>query len=277
MDILILGGRGFIGSALTRALEKSHTVYTFDRDKGSKQHYRGDILSREDLQRAVHGKDLVINCIGLSPLRKPKGQSYEDVHVNAMKLLLEVMKEEHEHRAVRLIHMSAIHADAKSDIEYFRTKGLAEQSIIDSGIEHTIFRPTVVFDTESELYKQLDAAAEHKFFANITTKVQPITRDDLVLLLEMAVNDKIEEKIITVAGPEKIPFVKLAKKMFTHKGCRMRVVPLWLFKIVFYLGCVLGVKGLSLDQYKSLRFDMSVKENDAKKYISLGTIDYLFK
>jgi uncharacterized protein YbjT (DUF2867 family) len=45
----------------------------------------------------------------------------------------------------KLIHVSAIGADANSSIPYARTKGLAEISVLDICPEATIIRPSLVF------------------------------------------------------------------------------------------------------------------------------------
>jgi uncharacterized protein YbjT (DUF2867 family) len=45
----------------------------------------------------------------------------------------------------KLIHVSAIGADAKSSIPYARTKALAEQSVLEICPDATIIRPSIVF------------------------------------------------------------------------------------------------------------------------------------
>jgi len=88
-----LGGRGFLGKAIAGKLKSKCNVYTFDRKDGPANHIKGTILNKDDLLRAFGGKDIVINLVGLTPLRKPKNTSYEDVHVSGVRNIVEACKD----------------------------------------------------------------------------------------------------------------------------------------------------------------------------------------
>jgi len=65
MNILITGGKGYLGSKLVLAL-KDHEVEIFDKPK--------DILNKDELEEAIEGKDIVYHLAALAEL------SYTDEH-----------------------------------------------------------------------------------------------------------------------------------------------------------------------------------------------------
>jgi uncharacterized protein YbjT (DUF2867 family) len=56
----------------------------------------------------------------------------------------------------KLIHFSAIGADPNSDIQYARTKGLAERSALEICSDATIIRPSIVFGAGDSFFNVID-------------------------------------------------------------------------------------------------------------------------
>lgn len=52
----------------------------------------------------------------------------------------------------KLIHISAIGADPRSDIPYEKTKGLGERAVLDACPKATIIRPSLVFGPEDDFF-----------------------------------------------------------------------------------------------------------------------------
>jgi UDP-glucose 4-epimerase len=102
--VLITGGAGYIGSILTAyMLDQGHQVVVLDDlsvgklqnvDKRAK-FIEGSILSRESLQEALLGIDLVIHCAAKSLVGESveKPDLYHQVNIEGTKQLLAVMKE----------------------------------------------------------------------------------------------------------------------------------------------------------------------------------------
>ena len=171
MKILIIGGRGMVGKAICSKLSK-HNIHTFDRHDGPKNHIQGNILKPFDVYSACKGMDYVINLVGLSPLRKPKGISYQQAHVNGVINILEGC---HKHKC-NLIHISALGAKKTGPTEYLRSKGRGEELIKLSGVKHTILRPSLIYSKDHELNKIVDKYSWTRMFLNIPAKIQPICK-----------------------------------------------------------------------------------------------------
>lgn len=56
----------------------------------------------------------------------------------------------------KLVHFSAIGADARSDIPYFKTKALGEKAVFAENPKSTIFRPSLVFGPGDSFFSVRD-------------------------------------------------------------------------------------------------------------------------
>ncbi len=154
--ICLLGGTGFVGFHLIHYLaEAGHAVKVLARHR--ERHRNILVLPRvEVIEADVHapgvldehftGCDAVINLVGILNQRKRRGETFEAVHVALSRHIVQACR----HNGVsRLLHMSALHADAAAGpSEYLRSKGEGEDiahGAAQYGIHVTSFRPSIIF------------------------------------------------------------------------------------------------------------------------------------
>lgn len=253
--ILAFGGRGFVGSKVVQKLRKTCKVTTFDRSKGDKNHIQGNILRKEDVKKAVKDQDIVINFVGLTPIKQPKN-GYEALHVDAVKNIINKLAKKQIY-----IHISAIGADFNSDISYLKTKGLAEKYIRKHHDKHFIVRPSIIYDKTGELIPLLVKTSWLRFFPKIPLKIQPVHRNDVAKIIYLRVKGKTRKKTVEIAGLEQYTFWEFAKRVKNALGYKQVNVPFFLYNAgMTFLTIIPGVP-ISMNQVKSLNEDFTTKNN----------------
>lgn len=262
MKVLVVGGRGFLGRAVCKEL-KDLDVYTMDRKQGGKKHLKCPLSNYEKLKKLLPDFDVVVNLVGLSPLKEPKGTSYSEVHVRGVRNILFCLKQRQ-----RYVHISALGANKDSEIEFLRTKGKAEFLIENSKIKHTIIRPSFIFDSGNEFFGQLDKTKYFLFFPNIPTKMQPVYRGDVAKVVRQSVLGKVKKKVLEIGGPHKMSLYNMAYAYREARGEVCLKFPYSLFKAGFWLVSRTGLQGLGKDQFKISMVNNTCKRSDLKDYVS---------
>ena len=145
MNVLVSGGSGFVGREIVRQLVAAgHNVRVLSRGirrlDPEVRSVQGSVLDPESLPAACAGCDAVIHLVGI--ISEIGGQTFERVHIDGTRNLLAAAKAS---GVRRFIHMSALGTRPDAVARYHRTKWAAEESVRASGLEWTLFRPSLVF------------------------------------------------------------------------------------------------------------------------------------
>lgn len=149
--VLVLGGAGFIGRHVAAALAaRGCRVVIGSRHPQRRQRaqsvpsakYREVRLERlllaADWREALHGCDVVVNCVGI--LRERGRETYQRVHQLAPAALAAACRE----RGLRLIHVSALGLEAAIRSGFLRSKRDGEAALRASGADWHIVRPSLL-------------------------------------------------------------------------------------------------------------------------------------
>ncbi len=148
--ILVTGGTGFVGESVVRELCGSgYSVRVMTRNVSRTQKLaqiegveivEGDIYQPEDVALACREAQAVIHLVGI--LHQSFANPFEKVHVEATRSVIEGVKKA---GVNRYIHMSALGTRMNARSQYHRTKWAGEEIVRTSGLEWTIFRPSLIF------------------------------------------------------------------------------------------------------------------------------------
>ena len=228
--ILLTGATGFVGLNLLKLLIKEgYRVRCLVRNPESPllpvtdslQAVRGDILNPADITSAIDGDiDTVIHLVGI--LRESKGVTYEAMHVDATRNVVEAMVEK---GVKRYLHMSALGTRPNAMSLYHKTKWAAEEIVRASGLDFTIFRPSVIFGREDKFtnlfagfIRSLPLLAVPGTGKNL---MQPVYIDNLTAFVLHSIKDKASVgAVYDVAGPEKLTFDEIIDKIASFTGRR---------------------------------------------------------
>ena len=149
VKVLVTGGTGFVGThVVNRLLQRGHAVAVLARnpEKTRNRYSRpveavaGNVLDPASLARAAAGRDALVHLVGI--INEKGAQTFDRMHREATENATEAA------RAAgirRYLHMSAMGSSDDSPSEYGRTKAAGERAVRASGLDWTIFRPSIVF------------------------------------------------------------------------------------------------------------------------------------
>ena len=195
MDVLVVGGTGFVGEALSRELDdRGHDVTALSRDPsdaslpGSVRRVSGDVSDYDSIEGAFDGQDAVVNLVALSTLFRPIGgeERHFTVHRDGT---AHVIRAAEAYGVPRLVQMSGLGADPEGPTAYIRSKGQAEALVRASDLEWVIFQPSVIFGDGDEFtgaVKRLALPYLTPLPSGGSTRFQPIWIEDFTPMLAEA-------------------------------------------------------------------------------------------
>ena len=201
-DILVIGGTGFVGGHVVAALAKEGrrvTVPTRRREGGKRlillptvEVVETHVSDDAALARLVAGKDAVVNLVGI--LHGDRA-AFEAAHVELPKRIVAACRKA---GVGRVLHMSALGANADGPSLYLRSKAAGEAVVEqdDSGgqppLATTIFRPSVVFGRDDR-FLNLFATMQRWLplipLAKADARFQPVAVQDVAAAFAATLDD----------------------------------------------------------------------------------------
>lgn len=232
VNVALLGGTGFLGSAVAAELSRRQIRYvTVSRRESSEpNHRRADIRDAAGLSHALIGAEVVVNLVAASPLL-PRGLQgrYYGCHVEGVRRLLSACRDL---GISSLIHVGALGVTKDSPAPYAWTKAFAEEMVDGSPIHSVVFSPSILFGEGSELVGVLRRAAALPLVPvpRISAAFQPVHSGDMARLIADAVTSALdgpprESSHWEVAGPDTFTGTEFAAMYLRRHGTRCIYVP----------------------------------------------------
>jgi len=150
MKVAVFGGTGFVGKYILNALvNQNHDVYTLVRlgSENKINHIEniniisGGFNNQTAIEQTLMNCSAVIYNVGIIRQFKSKGITYKKLHFDYAKLVIDQAKK---YNIKHFILMSA-NGVKENGTGYQSTKYLAEEYLKESGLNYTIFRPSLIF------------------------------------------------------------------------------------------------------------------------------------
>jgi NADH dehydrogenase len=273
----VFGGSGFVGRYVVRELAaRGWRVRAAVRRPDLAGHLQpmgavgqihavqANLRFPESVRAAVEGADVVINCVGI--LSGSGKQTFDAVHAAGARA---VAKAAREAGARRLIHVSAIGADAKSSARYARSKAAGEAAVLAEFPGAVILRPSIVFGPEDEFFNRFAAMAQMSpllpLIGGGKTRFQPVFVGDLATATANVAEGRGQPgAVYEIGGPEVVSFKELLDRTqaWTRRGRGYLRLPFALAKLQALLTAPLpnSLRPVTLDQVRMLQTDNVVGE-----------------
>jgi uncharacterized protein YbjT (DUF2867 family) len=287
--VTVFGGSGFLGRHVVRALaQRQYRIRAAVRRPelcgylrpmgrvGQVNAVQANLRYPESVAAAVRDADIVVNLVGI--LFERGVQRFDAVQVEGAEAVAQASKA----AGARLVHISAISADANSPSHYARSKAEGEQRVLAADPAATIVRPSIVFGPEDDFFNRFAALARIAPALPLPggghTRFQPVFVGDVAEAVAKAVDGETKAgAIYELGGPNVRSFKELMEfTLATIQRRRLLVpVPFAVMKLKAAFLQFMPKPLLTPDQVELLKHDNVVSDDarrDGRTLEALGII-----
>lgn len=289
--VTIFGGSGFLGRYVARRLAKEGfrlRVAVRRPDEagfvrpyghvGQIQPVFCNIRDDASVRAALASAQACVNCVGTFDVAGRN--NFEAVHVAGAGRIARLAAAE---GVTRMVHVSAIGADAGALSLYARSKAHGEAAVLEHMPGAVILRPSILFGTEDAFFNRFARMAQLSPVLPIVganTRFQPVWVDDVAAAAALGAAGRAAPGRYELGGPEVGTFRELMVRMLREIRRRRLVVglPFWAGQLMaagFGAGRTLSgglaPQPITRDQVASLRVD-NVVSPGAAGFADLGLV-----
>jgi uncharacterized protein YbjT (DUF2867 family) len=274
VKVLVTGGTGFVGTHIVnRLLQRGHEVAVLARNPAKTRNrfnrpvetVVGDVLDPASLSAAMTGRDAVVHLVGI--IHDVKGPGFDRMHREATENVIAAARGA---GVRRLLHMSAMGTSEDAPSEYWRTKAAGEKAVRASGLDWTVFRPSIIFGPGDGFVSLLAPIVRLNpgfipVIGSGQTRFQPVSVYDVARVYADALEKpETRGQAYEVGGPDVLTLNEIYREIAAAVGKpRKRLVhfPLWYGRLLARLFEALARRGLftdpplTRDQLRSLSRD----------------------
>lgn len=243
MKIFVSGGTGFVGGHLcNELLARGHQlrVLTHERTAGERrgiEFVTGDVTVPDDCRAGATGCDAVINLVGIIREFPQRGITFSRLHVEATHAMLAAARE---NGIRRYLQMSALGSRPAAVSGYHRSKYAAEELVVASGLDYTIFRPSLIYGSGDAFVTMLAGFIRNFSLVPVIGdgryRLQPIAVEDVAKCFAIALeNAATVGNRFELCGPDRYSYLDLVDVIAKAMGRRFVLKvknPLLLMKLV---------------------------------------------
>lgn len=288
--VTIFGGSGFVGRYIARRMaqqgwrvrvavrrpENAGFVRTYGA-VGQVEPVFCNIRDDASVRGVTMGADAVVNCVGTFDA---KGRNnFDAVQAEGAGRIARIAAEL---GVARMVHLSAIGADAEGASLYAKSKAKGEAAVLAAMPGAVILRPSVIFGAGDNFFNRFAKMTRTSWTVPVVgaeVKFQPVWVDDVAAAAEKAVLGQVPGGVYELGGPEVMTFREVIQLMLKviQRRRGITALPGWMAGLTAgLLDGVQSVTGglfrntvLTKDQVKQLGSDNVVAEG-AQGFAALG-------
>jgi uncharacterized protein YbjT (DUF2867 family) len=246
--VTIYGGSGFVGRYIARRMAREGWrvrvavrrpnealfVRTYG-VVGQVEPVFCNIRDDASVRVVMRGAEAVVNCVGT--FDKGGRNNFQAIQHEGAGRIARIAAEE---GVARMVHISAIGADAESESLYSRSKAEGEVAVLAHMPQAVILRPSVIFGPEDNFFNRFAGMTRMSPILPLVgaeTLFQPVHVDDVAHAAAKGALGEAEPGIYELGGPVTMSFRDLMRMMLRIVNRRRMVVglPTW-------MGGILGTK-----------------------------------
>ena len=285
--VTVFGGSGFLGRHVVRALAKrGYRIRVAVRRPDLAGHLQplgrvGQIHAVQanlrypaSVQAAVRDAGVAVNLTGI--LYERGRQSFEAVHAQGADAIARAAAA----HGARMVHVSALGANAQSGSLYARSKAEGEKLVLAAVPSAVVFRPSVVFGPDDDFLNRFAALARLApalpLIGGGHTRFQPVFAGDVAEAISLAVDGAAKAgTTYELGGPEVLTFKELMEFILAviERKRLLIPVPFWAAKLKAAFLQYMPTPLLTPDQVELLKSDSIVSDeaaHEGRTFAGLG-------
>lgn len=262
----VTGGTGFVGGSIVKKLlEENWNIRCLarkpsdakDLKKQGMEIYKGDVTDKSSIDKSFfYNLTYLIHLVGI--IKEVDNQTFERVHFEGTKNVADLAKEA---GVKKFIHMSGLGTKPNTKSNYHSTKWMAEEYLRKSGLNYTIFRPSVIFGRDDEFLNAFIRMIKLSPVIPVpkSGKLQPIYVGDVAHCFVQSLSDpKTDKRTFELGGSEKFTLQEIIKTIMRVLDTARVLIPIptsFMYAPAFLFQSVLKNPPITLNQLKMLEED----------------------
>ncbi|MEM1373694.1 MAG: complex I NDUFA9 subunit family protein [Pseudomonadota bacterium] len=225
--MVIFGGTGFVGRSVAQAArDAGWEVRVASRSGASVDGAEAvscNITSDADATEALADTQVAVNCVGI--LAPSGDNTFERLQAEGAERIARISQET---GVAKIVHISAIGADASSPSVYQRTKAAGEAGVLRHMPDALILRPSIVFGPDDSFFNRFADMSKLSPFVPVVgaeTRFQPVYVGDVASAVIAGLGQD-KTGIHELGGPDVESFSALMHRMLDVLGRKRLVLPL---------------------------------------------------
>jgi len=216
----------------------------------------------KSLEKALDGADIVIHLAGI--LIETKHSNYANANIAATAAIVDAAKKSD---VKSIIFISVVGASPESRNAYFRSKGVAEELVLSSGLGARILRTPILFGPNaagSQAIIGMISSGQAKLLGGGHYQMRPLDIDDLSEALTILCSTSIQDQVTyELVGPESASYRDIIEMTAQVMGKTIAFgnVPILLAKFGAAISSILKGGGITPTVIDVITQDEIVKTN----------------
>jgi len=228
-QVVVTGASGFVAKNIRKFLSQNNfNLISISRKNFTKLKNETKIVSvnydEEDILPTIKNSHGLIHLVGIG--KQSIKNDFNSINLGFTKKIINLCKKGN---IKKIIFNSGLGVSKNTSLGYFISKYHAEQEIIKSGLNYTIFRPSYIVGKDDLLTIYLKKQIKNKEIripGSGKYSIQPIYINDVSKLIKQSlIDDKFRKKILDLVGSESITFQEYVK-LFSRNKIKIKNVDL---------------------------------------------------
>ena len=220
-QVVVTGASGFVAKNIRKFLSQNNfNLISISRKNFTKLKNETKIISfnydEKDILPTIKNSYGLIHLVGIG--KQSIKNDFNSINLGFTKKIINLCKKGN---IKKIIFNSGLGVSKNTSLGYFISKYHAEQEIIKSGLNYTIFRPSYIVGKDDLLTIYLKKQIKNKEIripGSGKYSIQPVYINDVSKLIKQSlIDDKFRKKILDLVGSESITFQEYVKLFSRNK------------------------------------------------------------